>query len=105
MKEYTVVLMRDYRFSDIPEFSDDPDTDCYVAHVSAEDHTSAVKAARQQAFDADAVSIGRGSMRRGKDFLQTFELDVEDYNFICLFDGKQDPKLFGFQTGPWQRRL
>lgn len=105
MKEYTVVLMRDYRFSDIPDFSDDPDTDCYVAHVEAEDHTAAVKAARLQAYEADVLSIGRGDRRRGREFLETFDLSMDDYDFICLFDGVQEPKLFGFQSGPWQRRL
>lgn len=99
MNNYTVVLMRGYRFEDIPGWDAEPETDCYVALVEAEDTVQAVIAARKQAIAADVESLTRSY---GKHFAPAMRLDLHDYTFIVLFEGHQDAKLFGFQTGLWQ---
>lgn len=87
---YTVVLMRSFRFSDIPEWEAEPETDSYVAHVKATGHEEAVKAAKQQVLEADQKELG-------KDFMRRMQLDTDEYTFIALFDGHIEAKYHGWQ--------
>ena len=96
---YTVVLMRGYRFEDVPGWENEPETDCYVARVTAADKIEAVKKARSQAMAADKKDLEQLLTKRG---MHAFQLEPSDYHFIVLFEGHQDPKLFGFESGPWQ---
>lgn len=76
--DYTVVLLR-------PDYlADDFGTDIYVAQVDAANESDAVSAAQQEAFASDT-----------KDEMEPNAPD--DYALCVLFEGRHDPKLFGWQ--------
>ena len=82
MKDYTIILLR-------PAYVCDDKTpygkDIYVAHVAGSDYHDALMAAQLGAYNADT-----------KDGV---EVDSPgDYALCVLFEGRHDPKLFGWQT-------
>jgi hypothetical protein len=97
-RPYTVVLMRGYRFGDLPGWDNEPETDCYVALVHAEDSHQAVMKAFDQVMAADTKDLTQLLTARG---LADFGLSKSDYHFVVLFEGFQSAKLYGFQRGPW----
>ena len=64
--------------------ADDFGTDIYVAQVGAANESDAVSAAQHEAFDSDT-----------KDEMEPNAPD--DYALCVLFEGRHDPKLFGWQ--------
>lgn len=96
---FTVVLMRGYRFQDIPNWEGEPETDTYTAHVRAHTKQDAVRLAKQEAIDADNGSLNQ---TLGAKFVRALRLDKGDYDFLVLFEGHQHVKAWGWQTGPWQ---
>lgn len=97
---FTVVLMRGYRFQEIPDWECEPENDTYTAHVRAHDKASAVRLAKQEAIDADSTSL---THTLGAKYVRALLLDKEDYDFLVMFAGHQDVVCFGWQSGPWQR--
>lgn len=79
MKPFTVVLLR-------PEYiTEEFGTDVYVAMLpDAEDEYAAVELGRLEVFKADK----KDKMRPRK---------AKDYKVVLVFEGIQNPKLFGFQ--------
>lgn len=98
-KPFTVVLMRRYRFEDIPGWECEPETDIYVALIYAHDKASAVRLAKEQVIDADNRDL---THTLGAKFVRALRLDKSDYTFLVLFDGHQEPKCWGWESGPWQ---
>jgi hypothetical protein len=81
MSDFTVVLLRPDYLHDTTQTA--PGQDIYVAFVAAEGYREAVKAAREQAFKADTEDMEPRAL--------------DDYTFVVMFDGHQEPRLFGWQ--------
>lgn len=81
MNDYTVVLLRPDYMHETTQTA--PGQDIYVAFVTAEGGSAAVRAAREQVFTADAEDMEPRS--------------IDDYTFVVMFDGHQEPRLFGWQ--------
>lgn len=95
MKPYTVMLLRSYRFEHIPQHNCEPESDTYFAHIEADSLTSAIKAGRQDAFDADCREYGKSFMRQ-----MGFGSDSESYDFLGLFAGHIEPVWHAWQGRP-----
>jgi hypothetical protein len=92
VKLYTVMFLRSYRFENLARHDVEPETDTYFAHVEASGYTDAIKAGRQQVFEADCRDFGKRTMQE-----MGFGPDEETYDFLGLFAGHIEPVLHAWQ--------
>lgn len=89
MKYWTVVLLRCQRLNELTE--EEYGKDIYVAHVTAPSYVLALKEARRQVHKADRDDMGEKMDRIG------IEPNEHCYPLCVMFEGYQEPKLFGFE--------